>query len=260
MRVVPVPVLDDNYAYLLIDSAGKTAAIDPVEPKKLIAAAEKEGVEITAVITTHHHWDHAGGNVEMAKTYPNITVYGGQHDNVDGCNRPVADGEEFKFGNIDIKCMETPFHTHGHICYLCTEPGDEQKIVFTGDTLFVAGCGRMFAGTPPQMYGSLIEKLATLDGDTKMYCGHEYTVSNLKFAAHVDKENDAVKAKLAWAEEQRAKGLPTIPATIAEEKTYNPFLRCKTQEMAEYTGKTDPVLVLAELRYQKDKFVIVKDE
>lgn len=151
-----------------MDKDGVTAAVDPVEPQKLIKAAEEEGLKISKVLTTHHHWDHAGGNNEIAKLIPGIEIVGGEHDHVEGATREVADKQEISVGSISIACIETPFHTLGHICYLCSEEGSPERNIFTGDTLFVGGCGRCFAGTPQQMYSSLIGKLSKLPPDIKV--------------------------------------------------------------------------------------------
>ncbi|CAL8467039.1 g6575 [Coccomyxa elongata] len=254
MRIIPVPMLSDNYSYLLVDNNGITAAVDPVEPAKAIEAAKKENLQISKVLTTHHHWDHAGGNEEISKLIPGIEIVGGEHDNVSTATKQVANEEEITLGDIKIKCLETPFHTLGHICYMCEE-GTSERNIFTGDTLFVAGCGRCFAGTPEQMYHSLIDVLSHLPGDVKVWCGHEYTVQNLKFAAAADKDNKAVLDKLEWAKAQREKGLPTIPSTIEEELRTNPFLRISQPQIIEYTGgSSDPVRVLAALRQKKDRF------
>ncbi|KAK9841252.1 hypothetical protein WJX74_002618 [Apatococcus lobatus] len=253
MRVVQVPVLSDNYAYLLIGSNGQAAAVDPVEPEKVLAKAQEEGVKVTRVLTTHHHWDHAGGNQKILGMVPGLQIVGGIHDNVEACTSTVQDNDEFQFAGITIRCLETPFHTQGHICYFCTEP-NQKPVVFTGDTLFVGGCGRCFVGTPSQMFSSLVEKLSKLPEETAVYCGHEYTVSNLKFGAHADKENKAVHQKLAWAEQQRSKGLSTIPSTIGEELQHNVFLRCSVPDVAEATGKDPGSSTLAELRWRKDNW------
>ncbi|KAK9811025.1 hypothetical protein WJX73_007364 [Symbiochloris irregularis] len=232
MRVVPVPMLSDNFAYLLIDSQGTTAAVDPVEPEKILQAAEREGVKVTTILTTHHHWDHAGGNEKFAELAPGITVIGGVNDKVAACTQTVKDDEHITIGQIKIQCIETPFHTQGHICYFCEESGSGDKIVFTGDTLFIAGCGRCFVGTPEQMYSALVGKLSKLPKDTQVYCGHEYTLSNLKFAIKADGANQAVKDKLDWAQRQRDAGHATIPSTIGEELATNPFFRCEDPAVA----------------------------
>lgn len=254
MRVVTVPVLGDskNYSYLLVSNSGKAAAVDPAEPETLLEAARNEGVTIDTVLTTHKHWDHAGGNDKMKKLVEGIQVIGGVKDNVQGATRNVADGDCFDYHEIKVECIETPFHTMGHICFLCSSESSED-VIFTGDTLFVAGCGRFFEGTPSDAHKALA-KLDRLPGKTQCYVGHNYTASNLKFAQHVDPENEDIKKKIEWTKEQDSKGAFTVPTTIAVEKLINPFLRTATAAMKKFTGKTEPVEVLAALRKAKDSF------
>jgi hydroxyacylglutathione hydrolase len=258
-RVVPVPVLSDNYAYLLIDERDKiAAAVDPVEPKKVLEAAEKEGVSIKAIYTTHHHWDHAGGNEELLKSLPPGTpVYGGD-DRIPGLTHKVKDNEELQLGSTEVEVLFAPCHTAGHVLYLA---GNQRApyALFSGDTLFIAGCGRFFEGTAQQMHRALREVCAQLPNNTKVWCGHEYTVKNLQFALSVEKDNENVKAKLRWAEERRSQDppQPTIPSTIGEELQYNPFMRVHRPELKRALGlepEADPVDIMAQLRHMKDKF------
>ncbi|KAL4222154.1 hypothetical protein ACF0H5_018194 [Mactra antiquata] len=253
MRVELVSALEDNYMYLLIDeTTKKCAAVDPVNPDKLLAAVQNAGVTLSCVLTTHHHWDHAGGNEELIKKHPKIPVYGGD-DRIGAITDIVKHDQQFKLGNLNIRCLFTPCHTSGHICYYVTGESADPA-VFTGDTLFSAGCGRFFEGTPPQMYKALIEILSNLPNNTRVFCGHEYTVANLKYAEHVEPENVDIQKKIQWAKEQRAKNLPTIPSTIEEEKKINPFMRvCCDSVKAKY-GESDPIAVMGALRKEKDGF------
>merc|ERR1712087_82962 len=150
--------------------------------------------------------------------------------------------------------MFTPCHTSGHICYFVTGPSGEEPAVFTGDTLFIGGCGKFFEGTGKEMHAALIEKLSSLPTETKVYCGHEYTVNNLKFAEHVEPDSEAVKSKMAWAKTQRSKEQPTVPSTIAEEMQYNPFMRVRESAVQSHAGMKDPVEVMGFLRKEKDNF------
>jgi len=254
MRVITVPVLGDskNYSYLLVSDTGKAAAVDPAEPQTLLDAAEKEGVTIDTVLTTHKHWDHAGGNDKIKKLVEGIEVIGGVNDNVQGATKTVVDGERFHYHEIKVECIETPFHTMGHICFLC-KSGSSEDLVFTGDTLFVAGCGRFFEGTPQDAHQALA-KLEKLPGETQCYVGHNYTASNLRFAQHVDPENEEIRKKIEWTKGQDSQGAFTVPTTIQEEKLINPFLRTDTEAMKKFTAKSDPVEVLAALRKAKDSF------
>ncbi|GFS07035.1 hydroxyacylglutathione hydrolase, mitochondrial [Elysia marginata] len=240
--------------YLLIDEASKQCAVvDPVEPAKVEAAVKEEGVELTTVLTTHHHWDHAGGNEKLIKIVGPKEVVGGD-SRIGALTRKVGHGDELKIGSLNIKCLFTPCHTTGHICYFVTGPSNSEPAVFTGDTLFSGGCGRFFEGTPENMYKALVEILSALPGETKVYFGHEYTVTNMKFAAAVEGDNPAVKSKLKLAENQRSNGEPTTPSTIKDEISFNPFMRVKEASLQKYTGETDPIKVMGALRSKKDVF------
>uniref|UniRef100_A0A803VYX0 Hydroxyacylglutathione hydrolase, mitochondrial n=1 Tax=Ficedula albicollis TaxID=59894 RepID=A0A803VYX0_FICAL len=200
MKVEILPALTDNYMYLLIDQDTREAAIvDPVQPQKVLDAVKKHGVKLTTVLTTHHHWDHAGGNEKLVKMEPGLHVYGGD-SRVGALTQRVSHLTALKVGSLSVKCLSTPCHTSGHICYYVTKPNSsEPPAVFTGDTLFVGGCGQFFEGTAEQMHTNLTQILGTLPEDTKVFCGHECTVRNLKFALKVEPENEVVKEKLLWA-------------------------------------------------------------
>jgi len=253
MIVKPIPALEDNYMYLLGDEKTRLCfAVDPVEPAKLVSVAAEENLKISGVLTTHHHWDHAGGNVELLKLVPGIEVYGGD-DRVGALTKQVGHGNELTLGSLKIKCLFTPCHTSGHICYYVTgDSGD--PVVFTGDTLFIAGCGRFFEGTAEQMYKALVEVLGTLPHNTRVYCGHEYTVNNLKFALQVEPENQAAKEKLAWAQHKQQSKEPTIPSTIGEEFTFNPFIRVREATVQKHAGSSDVIETMAKIRKEKDNF------
>ncbi|OQR92146.1 hydroxyacylglutathione hydrolase, mitochondrial-like isoform X2, partial [Thraustotheca clavata] len=245
VRVVIVPVLNDNYAYLLIDQATATAAaIDPVEPQKVLAAAQEHGVSISHVLTTHCHADHDGGNFAMRSLLPTVEIIGGKNDNVKAVTREVDHDDEIAVGELKVRVLSTPCHTPGHVLYLC-----DGKL-FTGDTLFVAGCGRFFSGTADQMHFALNTVVAGLPPATEIYCGHEYTVNNLAFAADVEPENELIKKKQAWANEVKT----TIPSTVASELETNPFMRVHVAQVQQFTKSTDPVEVMARLREFKNSF------
>jgi hydroxyacylglutathione hydrolase len=253
MRVVVVPMLEDNYAYLLIDDASKQAAVvDPVEPAKAVAAATEHHVKLVAVLTTHSHWDHDGGNPEMARLIPDIPIYGGQGDGAKAVTKELVQGDTVCVGGLEVRVLSTPCHTPGHVSYFVQEGAD--RALFTGDTLFVAGCGNFNSGTPQQMYNALIKQIGALPRDTKVYVGHEYTVSNLRFAQVVEPKNDAARKKLAWAQEQRKAGVPTVPSTLEDEFNTNPFMRIGEPSLAAYTGKADPVDILLEVRTRKTEW------
>ncbi|KAF5771212.1 putative hydroxyacylglutathione hydrolase [Helianthus annuus] len=256
MKVIHIPCLEDNYSYLVIDENTKQGAVvDPVEPEKVIGVAKENGVELKLVLTTHHHWDHAGGNEKIKELVPGIKVYGGSIDNVKGCTNKVENGDKLSLGaDINILSLHTPCHTKGHISYYLTGKEEDDPAVFTGDTLFVAGCGKFFEGTAEQMHESLCVTLASLPKQTKVYCGHEYTVKNLQFAQTVEPENAKISQKLSWAQQQRQSGLPTIPSTIGEELEFNPFMRADLPEVQEKVGCKSPVEALRKIRELKDNW------
>jgi len=257
VRVVPVPVLQDNYSYLIIDESERVAAVvDCAEVGPMVEAAEREGVKITSVLSTHHHYDHVGGNEELASRVP-VRVYGNADDaaRIPRLTDGVREGDRVHVGRLTAEVLFIPAHTSGHIAYHFPK----ERAVFTGDTLFAAGCGRLFEGDPAQMMASLA-KLDALPEDTKIYCGHEYTVKNLEFAHMLEPTNGAIADKLAWAKARRAQGQPTVPSTLASERATNPFLRTKSPELrasvrARVPGAgEDDVAIFAGTRKLKDDF------
>ncbi len=250
MKIKQIPIYADNYGYLIIDEAqGVAAAVDPADADPVLAAISEEGVRLTHVLCTHHHWDHVGGNEVIQKAVPDVIIVGGSvdADRIPGCTVRVEHGGDVKIGSLVGKVLEVPCHTSGHVAYLF---GDA---LFCGDTLFVGGCGRFFEGDAAQMHHALNEVFAKLPGETLVYCGHEYTVSNLEFALDVEPNNPAVLEKIEWARTRRAKGLPTVPSTIAEELTYNPFMRVDQPDVVEAVSASDPVDVMARLRQRKNE-------
>lgn len=256
MKIRLVPALEDNYMYLLVDEETRQcAAVDPVEPQKILDAIKEENCTLTTILTTHHHWDHANGNDKLVKLVPGqkIVVYGGD-DRIPALNTKVGHGDQFKVGNLNVKCLFTPCHTTGHICYYVTSTSGEQPAVFTGDTLFVGGCGKFFEGTPDMMYSALVTILSKLPGNTRVFCGHEYTVNNLKYALHVEPENTNTKEKFTWAKEQRANNLPTIPSSIEEELKTNPFMRVDNSAVQKRCRTSEPISTMGFLREEKNNF------
>uniref|UniRef100_A0A3P8WGG2 Hydroxyacylglutathione hydrolase n=1 Tax=Cynoglossus semilaevis TaxID=244447 RepID=A0A3P8WGG2_CYNSE len=239
MRVELLPALSDNYMYLLIDADTREAAIvDPVEPIKVVEAVRKHSVKLTTVLTTHHHWDHAGGNEKMLKLMPGLKVYGGD-DRVDGITKKVSHSHSFKLGSLNIKCLFTPCHTTGHICYYVTkENSTEPPAVFTGDTLFVAGCGKFFEGTAEQMYKALIEILGRLPPETVI-------------------PSTVVMSTPSTMKSFKRK--PTVPSTLADEFTFNPFMRVKEKSVQDHVKQTNPIETMRSLRKEKDNFRVPKE-
>jgi len=258
MKILPIPVLMDNYAYLVVDEATNEAGVvDPSEAKPVAAAVKREGVKLTTIINTHHHWDHVGGNEELVKEFPGLKVYGHKRDKdrTPCITNLVDEGDNLKIGGLEGRFLFIPCHTSGHVALHFPK----EKAVFTGDTLFIAGCGRLFEGTATDMHNNMV-KLMSLPNDTRVYCGHEYTEKNLKFALTLEPNNTQVQAKLQWAQEMRAKKLPTVPSTVAEEKEINPFVRVTNSELQANIKKQfptltlDPVSVLEKTRFLKDNF------
>ncbi|XVE86009.1 hypothetical protein DITRI_Ditri18aG0001800 [Diplodiscus trichospermus] len=256
MKIFEVPCLEDNYSYLIIDESTKEAAVvDPVEAEKVVESANQQGVVLKLVLTTHHHWDHAGGNDKIKQLVPGIKVYGGSLDNVRGCTHQLQNGDTLSVGShLNILALHTPCHTKGHISYYVTGEDGEDPAVFTGDTLFIAGCGKFAEGTAEQMYQSLCVTLGSLPKPTRVYCGHEYTVKNLQFALTVEPKNARMQEKLAWATSKQQAGLPTIPSTIEEEMETNPFMRVDLREIQGSIGCNSPVEALREIRRMKDNW------
>ncbi len=251
MRVIPVPCLSDNYAYLVsAEGSGDAFVVDPSESEPVIAAVEREGLRLVAVVNTHHHHDHVGGNEGLLARFGAMPVYAHQSDagRVPAQTERVEEGQRLRVAGLDLETLHVPGHTTGAVAYVV------EGAVFTGDTLFVAGCGRLFEGTPAMMYQSLSEKLGRLPPATRVYCGHEYTVSNLRFAVQVEPENHAAANKLERATAARERGEPTVPSTIGEELLTNPFLRCALPSVASRFPGESFVDVFAAVRRAKDAF------
>lgn len=233
MTIQPIPCLEDNYAYLVTcDATGKRAIVDPSEAAPVLAVTK----QLDAIWNTHHHWDHVGGNEEIVRALGVGEVCGHASDRgrIAGQTRFLEEGDRFTLGKLSVRILHIPGHTTGAIAYVVEGDGDSPA-VFTGDTLFVAGCGRLFEGTPEMMFAS-IAKLAALPDATRVYCGHEYTKKNLAFAAHVEPDNEDVTRAA------REVKVPSVPSTIAAEKRINPFVRAPT------------AAALATLRAAKDRF------
>jgi hydroxyacylglutathione hydrolase len=256
VEVTVIPCLKDNYAYLLCTPGSQVAAVvDPSEAAPVLAELQRLGLKLGAILATHHHVDHVGGNAELMDRFPGIAVYASANDRgrIPGQTAFVADGDEIDVLGCRFRCLLVPGHTLGAVAYY------GEGAVFTGDTLFAAGCGRLFEGTPAMMHESLNVKLAALPDETLLYCGHEYTASNLRFAQHVEPGNAAVRAKAERVAAQRARNEPTVPSTIGEERATNPFMRVGSAEiianMAErLAGQTAPEVVLGAVRAAKDNF------
>jgi len=239
LDIVAVPAFADNYLWLIHDEdSGETAVVDPGDPAPVLAEAERRGWRITKILNTHWHPDHTGGNLAI-KQATGAAIWGpaGENGRVPGLDHPLAEGDRISIGGHSAEVWEVPGHTLGHIAYIFAD----DEIAFVGDTLFAMGCGRLFEGSPEQMHRSL-GRLAELPEATQLYCAHEYTLANARFAAHAFPENKEIAERLRHVEQERSEARPTVPTTVALERTTNPFLLAGDVEE------------FAELRREKDSF------
>jgi hydroxyacylglutathione hydrolase len=253
LKIVPVPAFQDNYIWLLCGSR-HAAVVDPGDAKPVREFLQREGLELCAILATHHHPDHVGGIAELAAER-RVPVFGPRAEPIPAVTAAVAEGDAVTIPELDatFSVLDIPGHTRAHIAYY--RPGT----LFCGDTLFACGCGRLFEGTPEQMYASL-QKLAALPEETRVYCAHEYTLANIRFALAVEPDNAALQARAASAQATRARHEPTVPSTIALELATNPFLRCSEPSIraaAQRRGGSadlDRVQTFAAIRAWKDGF------
>jgi hydroxyacylglutathione hydrolase len=252
-----IPMLRDNYCYLIYDDDGTAALIDPAEAQPALAAVNAKRLELVAILNTHHHFDHVGGNQDLLAVHPKLRVigFGPDASRIPGLNEPVRNADTVRIGKLEGRILSVPCHTQGHIAYLF---GDA---LFSGDTLFAAGCGRFFEGTAEDMVHALYDVILALPDETKIYCGHEYTEKNLLFAQTVEPDNPAIHQKLDDVVAKRRSGQPSLPTTLAEERTYNPFLRLESPVLqaslvsqGACAQDAGPVERMAALRRLKDSF------
>ena len=255
MKITQIPLLRDNYGYLLVcEKTNRAAIVDPSEAAPVLRRIDQEKVIPTAILNTHHHRDHTGGNEGLLAEHK-LRVYGHKSDQarVFGLTDGVDEGDAIQIGELSGEVYFIPGHTTGHVAYLF------ENNLFCGDALFTAGCGRLFEGTPEQMHGSL-KKLMNLPDETKVYCDHEYTENDLRFAMTVEPKNPKLAERFERVRELRARAASTVPSTMAEEKQTNPFLRWDSAEIqASVKSATpgvglDPVSVFAAVRRMKDVF------
>ena len=253
LQIVQIPCLQDNYGYLIHDPAsGLTASIDTPDAHAISRALAGRGWKLDYILNTHHHSDHAGGNLAL-KAQTGCVIVGSRADaaRIPGIDVLVGEGGTFALGDHTARILETSGHTVGHICYVF----EADRAAFVGDTLFSLGCGRLFEGTPNQMWTSL-QKLMALPDDTRVYCAHEYTASNGRFAVTMEPANAALATRIREVAALRAAGQPTVPSTIGLEKATNPFLRPASPDLRATLGMVHApdVEVLGETRRRKDAF------
>ena len=223
LTITPLPAFRDNYMWLLT-RGNEAAVVDPGDAEPVIAALETQQLRLTAILATHHHADHVGGLMTLKQRYQ-ATAYGPAHESVAGLDHRLAGGDKFEVLGARFQVIDIPGHTAGHIAFYADAL--KPPVVFCGDTLFACGCGRLFEGTPEQMLASL-DTLATLPPTTRVYCGHEYTVANIRFALEVEPTNRELQTRAASATSMRKRGEPTLPSSIGLELATNPFMRCDT--------------------------------
>jgi hydroxyacylglutathione hydrolase len=254
-NVLAVPAFQDNYLWLIHD--GKHAAVvDPGDAAPILAALDTHRLSLAAILLTHHHADHVGGVPELLRNF-NVPVFGPRQESIPQITQGLGEDDSITLPGLDLKLnvFDVPGHTRGHIAYFAPE----QSWLFCGDTLFAGGCGRLFEGTPEQMVASL-DKLAALPDATQIYCAHEYTLSNLRFAHEVEPENIALKTRIQHDQAKRDQGQPTVPSTMGMEKATNPFLRFREPGIADrlvasgHVSSREPIDVFAALRQWKNSY------
>lgn len=253
LQVVPVSAFADNYIWVIRDDQ-HAVVVDPGDAAPVLDYLARESLELVAILATHHHGDHVGGNAALLRRF-RVPVYGPRAESIATVTVPLAEGERVRVPalGLEFRVLEVPGHTAGHIAYV------GHGWLFCGDTLFACGCGRLFEGTAPQMYRSLA-KLAALPGDTRVFCAHEYTLANIRFARAADADNPSLAQRERREQARRAADQPTLPSSIALELATNPFLRCGDpavqQAASARAGRplADPVEVFSTLREWKNRF------
>lgn len=255
LSILTVPAFQDNYLWLIHDGVN-AAVVDPGDAAPILDCLNRHGLALAAILLTHHHADHVGGVPQLLERF-SVPVFGPRQEPIPAITYPLGEGDVVTVPELglELKVLDVPGHTRGHIAY----HAPEESWLFCGDTLFAGGCGRLFEGTPEQMAASL-EKLAALPGDTKVYCAHEYTLSNLRFALEVEPANMALQERFTREQAKRERDEPTIPSTIALEKETNPFLRYAEAAIADrlmttgHVSSKEPIAVFAALRQWKNSF------
>ncbi len=257
MQVFRISALSDNYIFLLYDDKQNIAAVvDPAQAKPVLNKLQELNADLVAIFNTHHHSDHVGGNQELIKKFPQLTVYGGSSDKgrIPGQKVFLEDGDRVSFSNRTAEVLFVPGHTRAHIAYYFPpENSEETGELFCGDTLFAGGCGRLFEGTPAQMVNSL-SKIRALPDNTRVWCAHEYTLNNLKFAITVDGKNPELQKRFEEVKAHRSRNEATVPSLLGVEKHTNPFLRWEESALQSAAKSSDSVETFGRIRGMKDKF------
>lgn len=257
MQVYRLPVLSDNYIFLLHDREQQVAAVvDPAEPQPVLQRLQEIGAQLVAIFNTHHHNDHVGGNYGLMEHFPSVCVYGGAEDKgrIPGQQVFLKEGDRVQFAGKTGQVLFVPGHTRAHIAYYFPPASqDEAGDLFCGDTLFAGGCGRLFEGSPAQMVASL-SKLRSLPDNTRVWCAHEYTLKNLQFAMSVDGDNPDLQTRYGEVKVARSSGTATVPSELGVEKRTNPFLRWDNPKLQSAVKSQDPIQTFARLRGMKDQY------
>lgn len=258
MNLEPLPAFNDNYIWMLLIGA-QALVVDPGDATPVLRALQTRGLQLAAILVTHHHGDHCGG-IAALKAQTGAPVYGTGGENIAGIDHPLYGGEQLQILGLQVQVLAVPGHTRAHIAYWLPlhEMAGAAPVLFCGDTLFSAGCGRLFEGTPAQMYQSL-QTLATLPDATRICCAHEYTLANLRFAHAVEPDNAQIAAYTRHCKRLRQAGHPTLPSTLAQEKQINPYLRCqhapvRAAAQAHDASAQTAMEVFAALRQWKNEF------
>ncbi|MBW4655613.1 MAG: hydroxyacylglutathione hydrolase [Kaiparowitsia implicata GSE-PSE-MK54-09C] len=257
MQIYRLPALSDNYIFLLHDPKRQVAAVvDPAEAEPVLIMLQNLGATLTAIFNTHHHGDHVGGNRTLLQHFPQTVVYGGAVDQgrIPGQQVFLQGGDRLSFADRHATVLFVPGHTRAHIAYYFeSSASDEPGELFCGDTLFAGGCGRLFEGTPGQMVQSL-SQVRSLPDNTRIWCAHEYTLNNLRFAHSIEPDNEALTQRLATVQQQRQQQEPTVPSWLGIEKRTNPFLRWDISSIQTAMQTADPVQSFTRLRGKKDQW------
>lgn len=266
LKVSSVGAFSDNYIWVFGQDGGRDVCIvDPGDAAPVLVALDSQDLQLSSILLTHHHADHIGGVKELLERFPGTPVYGPKSSKIDSVTSPISEGDKLNWAEVDFSIVSVPGHTLDHIAYYASEHSGEENlkngVLFCGDTLFTGGCGRIFEGDPAMMYKSL-HKLASLPGSTMVYCAHEYTQGNLRFAMVADPGNPDTIERLQQVNKARDAGMSTVPSTLAMELRTNPFLRCHTKavrgaviEKMDMPSDSDEIEVFAALRRWKDSFI-----
>jgi hydroxyacylglutathione hydrolase len=257
MKIELIPVLSDNYIFLICDFDRKVAGVvDPAQAKPVLKYLQKLDLQLVAILNTHHHYDHVGGNLELLQYFPDLSIYGGSHDRgrIPGQTHFLEDGDRLQFAGRVAEIFYLPGHTQGHIAYYFPGVNDtEIGELFCGDTLFAGGCGRLLEGTAEQMLHSLT-RLRSLPDNTRIWCAHEYTLKNLDFAVTVEADNLQLQQRHQQVKDLRNQEIPTIPSLLGVEKQTNPFLRWDVPTIQHTAKSQEPVTVFGHIRRLKDNY------